>query len=254
MADQKRWFKVWTSILLDPGMNSLELADVGRWVRLGALAAAVGDRGQLSFPAAGDGLVATLKVGDLIEAKRVLARLPNLVLSDAPVAWPHGHGKALVCAGAAWRGGQPANGRCSDPFEEWCTRYATFFVTFENWNKYQDDTTAAERGKRLRSKRRGEEKRGEEKRIPPTIPPHEDLPVPANILSALDRTQLLGQVLTLRGIRFWRATIRATNGHVDYPSEILKAEAWLSANPTRAPRKDLSRFLHNWLARAGERA
>ena len=73
------------------------------------------------------------------------------------------------------------------------------------------------------------------------------------ISSALDKAVKLGAVPTLRGMPFWRANIRATNGHVQYADEILKAEAWLTANPTRAPRKDLARFLHNWLSRAGER-
>ena len=77
-------------------------------------------------------------------------------------------------------------------------------------------------------------------------------PLPT-ISNALDRAAKLGAVATLRTMPFWRANIRATNGHVQYADEILKAEAWLTANPTRAPRKDLARFLHNWLARAGER-
>jgi hypothetical protein len=217
VADQKRWFKVWTSILLDPAMNSLELADVGRWVRLGALAAAVGDRGQLTFPAGGAGLLTTLSVPDLEAAKCALQRLPHVVFEE----------------------GNRVNG--------------TFTVTFKNWRKYQEDSTVAKRVADLRSKRRGEERRGEEKREPPTVPPLEA--PPANILKALDQARLLGAVPRLRTMIFWRATIRATNnGQVDYAKEILKAEAWLTANPTRAPRKDLARFLSNWLERAGERA
>jgi hypothetical protein len=53
----------------------------------------------------------------------------------------------------------------------------------------------------------------------------------------------------LWSVEFWRAEVRA-NGEVDLPAEILKAEAWMAANPNKAPRKDLPRFLHNWLSRA----
>jgi len=73
-----------------------------------------------------------------------------------------------------------------------------------------------------------------------------------SILSALDRSGRLGAVPRLRSSVFWQAQIQ-TNGSVDLPAEILKAEAWLVANPARAPRKDLARFLNNWLTRAKER-
>lgn len=200
-------------------MNSLDLADIGRWVRLGALAAAVGDRGRLTFPASGDGLVMTLKVASLEAAKCALARLPHVVVEE----------------------GNRVNGE--------------FTVTFLNWRKYQEDSTVAQRVRDLRSKRRGEEKRGEEKKRPPTIPPVSDppKPIPPSILEALHRAPTLSAVVRLNQPAFWQATIRATNGHVEYAAELLKAEAWLMANPTRAPRKDLARFVHNWMARAGER-
>ena len=79
-------------------------------------------------------------------------------------------------------------------------------------------------------------------------------PIPPHILDALNRAPLLSQVPRLRVPAFWQASVRATNGHVRYAEEVLKAEAWLTANPTRAPKKDLARFLHNWLTRAGERS
>ncbi len=80
------------------------------------------------------------------------------------------------------------------------------------------------------------------------------LKIPQSILTALDQAQRLGSVQQLRTPNYWQAQIRATNGTVEYGQEILKAEAWLQANPSRAPRKDLGRFLHNWLTRAGERS
>ena len=48
---------------------------------------------------------------------------------------------------------------------------------------------------------------------------------------------------------FWLAEVRANQG-VDFSAEILKAEAWMVANPKRAARRDLSRFLHTWLGHA----
>ena len=47
MADQKKWFKVWTSILVDMDNRSAE--DVGHWVRLGARIALVGNKGTFIF-------------------------------------------------------------------------------------------------------------------------------------------------------------------------------------------------------------
>jgi hypothetical protein len=60
-------------------------------------------------------------------------------------------------------------------------------------------------------------------------------------------------VSRLWSVEFWRAEVRA-NGAADMPAEILNAEAWMVANPTKAPRKDLPRFLHNWLTRANRDA
>lgn len=74
---------------------------------------------------------------------------------------------------------------------------------------------------------------------------------PFKVPVALDRTVILGADRRLRNGDWWRAEVRANSG-VDFAAEILKAEAWLVANPKR-PRKDLSRFLHNWLARAERR-
>jgi len=218
MADQKRWFKVWTSILLDPAMNSMDLADMGRWVRLGALAAAVGEHGRLVFPAGGDGLIMALRVPDLASAKCALLRLPHV------------------------------------SFEEGTNDNGEFTVIISNWYKYQEDATGYERLKRSRSKRREDKEKTKRRKETLSLALSQpELKIPPSILTALDQTVQLGQVPRLRTIGYWQANIRATNGHVEYAQEILKAEAWLMANPSRAPRKDLARFLNNWLSRAGER-
>ena len=76
--------------------------------------------------------------------------------------------------------------------------------------------------------------------------------VASSILAALERSPRLGAVPRLRLTAFWHAEAGAAGGTVDLAAEVLKAEAWLIANPARA-RKDLPRFLHNWFAEAKER-
>jgi len=73
--------------------------------------------------------------------------------------------------------------------------------------------------------------------------------IPAAFTAALDRAPTLGAVSRLRHAPYWQAEIRA-NPLVDHAAEILRAEAWLVANPRRANKKDLARFVHNWLSRA----
>jgi hypothetical protein len=50
MADNKRWFKVWTSILSDPGLQVIPLEDWGRWIKLMALTAMHGENGNVTVP------------------------------------------------------------------------------------------------------------------------------------------------------------------------------------------------------------
>lgn len=138
MADLKRWFKVWTAILDDPGHVDLSLEDTGRWTRLGALTALAGRGGRLMVKPPAKRLLQVLETDTIEAAKVAIKRLPNVLIEE----------------------GKSDNGG--------------FAVTWKNWNKYQADSTGYERLKRLRSKRRGEEKREEEKRgdekEPPVVP------------------------------------------------------------------------------------
>jgi hypothetical protein len=120
MADQGRWFKVWTSILDDPHVQELALEDIGRWVLLGAMTKLVGTRGVLT-------LRGVRRLSEVLrcpqtELKRVIERFPNV------------------------------------SFEEGTKRDGEFTVTFKNWQKYQVDTTGGQRMKALRSKRRRDKK------------------------------------------------------------------------------------------------
>ena len=137
MADLKRWFKVWTSILEDPSMTDLALADIGRWVRLGAYTAAVGDNGRLLVLPPARRLCQVLDVADWADAIAAIRRLPNVHVEE----------------------GQSVND--------------ISVVTWKNWLKYQVDSTVAQRMKTLRSKRREEEirVRRDKKREDPPLPP-----------------------------------------------------------------------------------
>lgn len=135
MSDNKRWFKVWSSILVDPHHLNLTLESAGRWVRLGAMMVVSGDNGRLEITPPAKAILAVFDCPNLDALKVALNVLPNVHVEE----------------------GKSDNGE--------------FTVIMQNWSKYQNDSTVYERVKRLRSKRRGEEKRGEEKRKEENIPP-----------------------------------------------------------------------------------
>lgn len=126
MADQKRWFKVWTSILSDDDFDcsSQEGRDrLARFVWLGAYAALHGEHGKTD-----------------IELSFLLSRLGVTELSRLT--------DALACKNVA--------------FEEDKNRHGKTAVTIDKWNRYQEDTTQAQRQQASRSKKRREEIRGDE--------------------------------------------------------------------------------------------
>jgi hypothetical protein len=140
MADQGRWFKVWTSILDDPHFQELSLEDIGRWVLLGAMTKFVGTRGTLTGNGEARRLCQLLRCSRA-ELARVVDTLPHVTFSDA---------QNCACSGAC---------TCAK------NRYGTFTVTFQNWLKYQEDSTAPQRMRALRAKKRRDKKRST---IPPT--------------------------------------------------------------------------------------
>lgn len=111
-------------------------------------------------------------------------------------------------------------------------------------------------GSERKGKDQGKEwKGGEDTALPekPATPPsaHMDriaFQIPVSITLALDRAPHLGDTKALRTPGWWQAEIRANPG-VNMATEILKAEAWITAHPEKHYRK-LSNFLHNWLGRA----
>jgi hypothetical protein len=67
-------------------------------------------------------------------------------------------------------------------------------------------------------------------------------------LTALGRAPRLGSEAVFQRPQFWQAQVRA-HPTVDLARELLRAEAWLEANPRRRIQR-LPRFLGNWFANA----
>lgn len=130
MADQKKWFKVWGSILVDPDHSNLSLEDVGRWTRLGAYMVTCGERGKMTIIPPAKTFLLAMSTNTIEEAVNAIKRLPNVQIRPM------------------LRRGVDDNG--------------SFIVIIKNWFKYQVDSTAYDRVKRSRYKKRGEEKRREE--------------------------------------------------------------------------------------------
>lgn len=72
--------------------------------------------------------------------------------------------------------------------------------------------------------------------------------IPEQILHALGRAPRLNAVASLHALAFWQAELRANPG-VELDREILKAEAYLTANPDKHYTR-LSTFLHRWFSHA----
>lgn len=130
MSDQKKWAKVWGSILVDPDHTSLSLEDVGRWTRLLAYVSTCGENGKLTIKSPAKNFLVLMGVTTIKEAMDVIKVLPNVYFTPLE------------------------NGKLDDN--------DGFTVSFKNWHKYQVDSTVYERVKRLRRKKREDKIREEE--------------------------------------------------------------------------------------------
>jgi hypothetical protein len=130
MGDQQKWFKLWHSGLSDDKIAALPPALRWAWAALGAHTKVHGTGGRVIIGLQNEVLAAAMgiAVGDLVT---IVKRLPHLDV------------------------------------EEGEKRHGEFTVTWRNWRKYQEDSTAAARQRASRAKRRGEEKRLKEPPIPP---------------------------------------------------------------------------------------
>lgn len=86
----------------------------------------------------------------------------------------------------------------------------------------------------------------------PSAPALPTFQIPESIRTALTKCNRLRDVLPLYEHKFWQAQIRA-RPQVDFAAQLLKAEAWIAANPRKAPKSDYAAFLQRWFAREAER-
>lgn len=56
--------------------------------------------------------------------------------------------------------------------------------------------------------------------------------------------------ITPEQVKAWQAAY----GSVDIGKELKRAAAWIASNPSKAPKREVSRFLNSWLAREQDRA
>lgn len=132
MADQGLWFKLWCSADDDPDLDNLDIADFGRWCKLGLQVKAHGTDGTLVLRAPGRSLCAKFQVPDFDALVATIGRFPHVLVR-----------------------------RHTDPVSP----ETVVTVTFRNWAKYQGDfSTGRVRRFRQMKRSRGEEKRREETR------------------------------------------------------------------------------------------
>lgn len=172
MADNSRWFKLWCSAPSDDDIQALPPAIRWAWAAFGCYTKQHGSSGKVIVRESNSSLAAEMGVpqNDMIS---VLKMFPHMDIKSVE----NSHG--------------------------------TFSVTWYNWRKYQEDSTAAKRQESRRKKRR-EEKRGEEKRINN----NEDIIIPPKRKT---KTVFPQQFLITDEMREWCRNQRITDpdDHVD---------------------------------------
>lgn len=141
MGDQGRWFKLWHSALSDDALQALSPSLRWAWVALGCHTKVHGTDGQVQVAKAN--IVLAAQMGVPVEA-----------LLDTIRGLPHVH----------------VTVHNTVDVEEGTTRDGTFTVTWQNWHKYQVDSTGAARMRALRSKRRRDKEEMRREKTPPPTP------------------------------------------------------------------------------------
>lgn len=135
MADQARWFKLWVSAPSDDDLQRLEPCQRWAWAVFGCYTKLHGTHGTVAVSPRN--VVLAAEMGVTVDALIPTIRsLPHVTVRETG-----NHHGALT-------------------------------VTWNNWVKYQEDSTQAERQRTSRAKKRGEEIRREEKRTLPPVVPH----------------------------------------------------------------------------------
>jgi hypothetical protein len=141
LADQQRWFKLWVSVLTDDALQALPPAERWAWAALGAHTKQSGTKGRITISLQNAALAGAMGV-TVEDLHNVMLRLPHMRVERVE------------------------------------NRHDEVIVTWDNWIKYQIDSTQAQRAKTSRSKKRREEKREEVPSSPtsPSTPSGEKTP------------------------------------------------------------------------------
>ena len=231
MADQGRWWKLWTSSISDPALRELTLEDVGRWCWFGAYLKAHGDGGTITIKLPGCALQDLFRVGSWDHVLLILYRFPNCETTVDNVS---------------------------------CT------VTWKNWHKYQVDN-AYERVKKWResvtgsdnvTKKRREEKRRDTdkastKDLPQRLKNQPAAPHPIDWPGALQdiKTELekLGHLHDMNDPAYWQkqdAWIESTGFPIFLLTELKGYLADQSSKNGARKHSNLKLGFRRWLANA----
>jgi hypothetical protein len=148
MADNRKWWKTWNSILHDAKFQNVRLEDIGFWTLLMSLICEQGERGKLTVIPPASVTVSLLRCHDIEDFRTRLKGLPNIIIEEGSKTDK-----------SRWTNGQFTNAKRSKSLAN--NDNGSFTVTVSKWFTYQVDPTASDRVKRSRYKRR-EEKRREE--------------------------------------------------------------------------------------------
>jgi hypothetical protein len=198
MADQGRWFKLWCSAATDPDLSNLSLEDFARWCLVGVYLKEHGDEGKVILRPPATALRRQLRLPSFTALVDAFRRFPNCILATGPITWPHGHDKPPVIRGDVlsmggvatpeWLGAERGGPRGDARSHVTIDHVTELHVCWQNWRKYQEDSSAA-RTRIWRERKRGErdgrrddavttleEKRREENKppispVPPNGPP-----------------------------------------------------------------------------------
>ena len=199
MADQGRWFKLWVSAPGDPSLQGLSPSLRWAWATLGCYTKLHGTNGQLVLNGSNPVLAAEMGIDP--DALLVTIRmLPHVRVEE----------------------GKPRHGLNT--------------VTWDNWHKYQEDTTMAERQRRSRSKRRREEKRS----------------IGSSTTTQNSVREMPASRAVLSDQKFLQA-LRTNPAYqrLDLDHELAKMDIWLQTPRGRGKKKTRGRIVA-WLNRALE--
>lgn len=145
VSDQQRWFKFWCTAPYDDHLQRLTVPDRWAWVVLGAYTKAHGTRGTVLLSPSNAALAGAMGI-PVTALVTTLARLPHIQVSK--------------------------------------NHHDDVTVTWDNWPKYQEDTTQAARQRTSRAKKRREKeekKSSTEGTTAPPLPPVDKSLGPAHL-------------------------------------------------------------------------